>query len=99
METNQVKEMARCGLDCGSCDWRERCNCPGCQAACGHMFHGDCTVSLCSIGKGLAHCGECPDMPCEALTRFAFDPEHGDPQGSRIEVLRQWRARTGWPAC
>lgn len=86
-------EMARCGLDCGRCDWRERMQCPGCQAAGGHMFHGDCPVALCSIAKGLLHCGACADLPCDILTRYAFDPEHGDPQGSRIQVLRQWQKK------
>jgi len=85
-------EMARCGLDCGRCDWRERMNCPGCQAADGHMFHGDCPIALCSIEKGLPHCGACGQLPCEALTQYAFDPEHGDAEGSRIKVLQQWKA-------
>lgn len=85
------KELARCGLDCGNCDWREKCNCPGCEAANGHPFHGDCAVALCSIAKGFSHCGQCPDLPCDLLTRFATDPEHGDSQGSRILVLQSWR--------
>jgi len=93
-EVHPVREMARCGLDCGNCDWRERCSCPGCQAAMGHMFHGECEVALCSIGKGLDHCGQCTDFPCEILNRFAFDKEHGDPEGSRIQVLRHAAART-----
>ncbi len=89
MGVKEIREMARCGLDCGNCDWRERCNCPGCQAAMGHMFHGECEVALCSIGKGIDHCGQCADFPCETLNRFAFDKEHGDPEGSRIKVLRR----------
>jgi hypothetical protein len=56
------------------------------------MFHGDCPIALCSIGKGLPHCGSCGQLPCEALTQYAFDPEHGDKAGSRIKVLQQWKA-------
>ena len=44
----------------------------------GHPFHGECPVAVCCQNKGFVHCGECPDIPCELLTQYSCDPEHGD---------------------
>ena len=51
-------ELAYCGLDCGKCPSRAEAGCPGCQAAAGKMYWGECQVATCCIGKGVAHCGE-----------------------------------------
>jgi hypothetical protein len=81
--------MAACGAYCGACDWKERTNCPGCQAAQGQMFWGECAVAVCARSKGLLHCGLCPDLPCATLQGFFDDPEHGD-NGERLANLRAW---------
>jgi hypothetical protein len=81
--------IARCGDYCGICAWKEPMNCPGCQAARGDMFHGVCQVAKCSLAKGYAHCGECPDLPCGMLQAISDDPEHGD-NGERLANLRAW---------
>ena len=45
--------------------------------------------------KGIVHCGECPDIPCELLMQYSCDPEHGDtPQGARIEQSKRWYAES-----
>ena len=81
--------IARCGAYCGSCEWRESTSCAGCQRAMGEMFWGNCLVAKCSIEKGFAHCGVCPDLPC-AILQEAFDhPEHGD-NGERLANLQAW---------
>ncbi len=37
------------------------------------------------------NCGECSEVPCELLTQYSCDPEHGDsPCGARIEQCRKW---------
>ena len=41
--------------------------------------------------KGLEHCGECPDMPCQKLRELFDDPEHGD-SGARLRNLNNWKA-------
>ena len=83
-----MDRMAYCRLDCGICTWREKCNCPGCQAAAGKMFWGECAIATCCIERELAHCGHCSDFPCEQLKAFSYsDSEHGD-NGQRIENLR-----------
>ena len=81
--------IARCGAYCGSCEWKEKTGCPGCQAAQGTMFWGECRVAVCSIGKGIEHCGLCPDLPCDILQQAFDDPEHGD-KGERLANLKAW---------
>jgi len=81
----------RCGLNCVNCAFRERTKCGGCIKTNGHPFHGECSVAICCQNRGLLHCGECIDFPCQMLHDFSFDPKHGDnPPGARIEQLRKW---------
>lgn len=83
----------RCGLHCSSCEYKSPCSCGGCIATNGHPFHGECPIAVCCQNKGFVHCGECPDIPCELLTQYSCDPEHGDkPVGARIEQCRKWKA-------
>ena len=78
-----------CGAYCAVCTWPEKTGCKGCKASAGDMFYGECGVAKCAIGKGLAHCGLCPDLPC-ALLQAVFDhPEHGD-KGQRLANLKAW---------
>lgn len=85
---------SRCGLCCSQCTYREAAGCPGCiQAA--QPFWGTCPLKTCAEGKRLNHCGECGAFPCGILLDFAYDKEHGEGDGSRIERCRRWAARTG----
>ena len=81
----------RCGLRCVGCEYMESCNCGGCIATNGNPFHGACPVAECCQSKGYLHCGECPEIPCELLSQYSCDPEHGDnPPGARIEQCKRW---------
>lgn len=82
-----TSQLAMCGIDCGTCSYREQFNCPGCQAAKGKMAWGECEVALCCEGKQHDHCGQCISFVCQQLHDFAYDKEHGD-NGRRIENLR-----------
>lgn len=85
----------RCGLHCTGCEYKETCGCGGCIETNGHPFHGECPVAICCQDKGIVHCGECPDIPCELLMQYSCDPEQGDtPQGARIEQCRRWYAES-----
>lgn len=85
---------SRCGLHCTTCTFKEPCHCGGCMETSGHPFHGECPVAICCQEKGFVHCGECPQLPCDLLTQYSCDPEHGDhPQGARIAQCRQWAGR------
>lgn len=77
-----------CGLYCGAClcnivkdegtivEVAARLNrsveqliCTDCKTA----KHQDCSFVLCCTAKQLNNCSECPEMPCEEITRFAND--------------------------
>jgi len=81
--------IGMCGAYCGSCEWKAKVNCPGCLAAKGKMFWGDCSVAKCAIEKGFQHCGFCPDVPCATLQGYFDNPEHGD-NGERLDNLKAW---------
>ena len=87
-----LKVQSRCGLLCDGCAWRASHGCKGCAATNGNPFYGECPVAACCQQKGYAHCGQCPDMPCDKLHAYSCtDPEHGDkPAGARLAVLRCW---------
>ncbi|MDE5777945.1 MAG: hypothetical protein K2I10_05490 [Lachnospiraceae bacterium] len=41
------------------------------------------------MNKNISFCRECRDFPCQLLTNYSHDPEHGDPPpGARIENCR-----------
>lgn len=83
---------SRCGLHCSTCTYREPWHCGGCIETNGRPFHGDCPVAACCQSRGLVHCGQCPQIPCELLTSFSNDPEYGDDTpGDRIAVCMRWR--------
>jgi hypothetical protein len=88
---NQSIVQSRCGLLCKSCGWREKCNCGGCIETNGHPFHGECPIAACCQKKNLTHCGQCDEMPCDQLSTYSCDAEHGDkPIGARLNVVRRW---------
>lgn len=80
---------ARCGINCGECEYKEQFNCQGCTKSEGKMFWGECQVSSCCSSKGHEHCGKCSSFACDTLNAFAYHPEQGD-NGKRIENLKEW---------
>jgi hypothetical protein len=56
------------------------------------MLWGRCELAKCCMGKGLAHCGQCDQFPCDRLQAFSMDAEYGD-KGQRIENLRALLAK------
>ena len=83
---------SRCGLHCTGCTYKDSCGCLGCIETKGNPFHGECPVAKCCQNKGFVHCGDCPDIPCDLLTQYSCDPEHGDtPSGARIEQCKLWK--------
>ena len=66
----------------------------GCIPTNGNPFHGECPVAVCCQEKGLVHCGQCPEIPCELLTSYSCDKENGDsPVGARIEQCKRWAGK------
>lgn len=77
-----------CGLYCGACLCNivkdegtivevaaklnrsvQQLSCTDCKTA----LHQDCSFVICCTEKHLNNCSECPDMPCEEITKFAND--------------------------
>ena len=85
---------SRCGLCCDTCSFKQSHNCEGCIALGGKPFWGECPVAQCCQDKGLVHCGQCGELPCDTLREFSCgDDEHCDkPPGKRIEQCRAWAA-------
>lgn len=81
--------IGMCGTYCGTCSWREKMKCPGCQASQGRMFWGVCKVAGCSVEKGHIHCGLCPDLVCSKLQDAFSTPGHED-HGERLDNLKSW---------
>lgn len=83
---------SRCGLHCTGCEWKQTNGCGGCIETDGHPFHGECPVAKCCQDKELTHCGECADIPCNLLSDYSCDAEHGDtPHGQRITQCKHWQ--------
>lgn len=80
---------SRCGLLCSQCGYREQTGCPGCTQMERPFWGESCPVKSCCQGRGKAHCGECPDLPCDLLRQFAYDKEQGD-GGERIRQCQRW---------
>ena len=83
---------ARCGFDCSTCDCMTQMGCPGCLAAGGKLFWGECTGAKCCIARGHEHCGQCADFPCTVVKEIAYHPEHGD-NGKRLLTLKAWNEK------
>tara|TARA_Y100001933_G_C18627999_1_gene409178 strand:+ start:127 stop:429 length:303 start_codon:yes stop_codon:yes gene_type:complete len=81
--------MAYCGTYCETCDWKEKMNCKGCKAHASEVFWGTCKIAECAIEKGIDHCGECHEVPCEKLKDAYNNAEHGD-NGERLTNLKMW---------
>ena len=82
------KIIARCGINCSECEYREKLNCPTCHKTNGNPFWGECKVAKCNISKKLNNCSECSEFPCQLLKVFSYDKEQGD-NGKRIETLKE----------
>jgi len=66
---------AVCGTICKECEHQAECG--GCDQVQGKPFWTAfvgidiCPVYACCTGeRHLAHCGECPELPCERFTRY-----------------------------
>ena len=51
---------------------------------------GKCDLAGCCEARGHDHCGVCGDFVCKLLHSFAYDAEHGDGAGARLETCRRW---------
>lgn len=83
-----MNKYTYCGLNCESCEYKEKCNCGCCKETCGKPFHGECRLAKCAIEHNVEYCSLCDNFPCSLLNEFSYDKEHGD-NGERIEALKR----------
>jgi len=79
---------SRCGVCCDSCERKDEVHCTGCLAMEKPFWGGECGVKTCCEGRGLNHCGECADFPCEMAA--AMGKELGFDPAPRLEQCRKW---------
>lgn len=73
--------LSCCGTDCSSCGFFGGL-CRGCNEHQGRVFHAPegraCPIYACAVeDKGLAHCGQCPSLPC-SIWQSTRDPSFSD---------------------
>jgi len=87
----------------------EELHCTGCLSPETAVYCSDCELRDCATARGIASRAECPDMPCEALSRFAAGemPHHQTvienlrriqqigPEAWVSEQLVRWRCACG----
>ncbi|EEG72769.1 DUF3795 domain-containing protein [[Clostridium] hylemonae] len=80
---------SRCGICCSDCERKEEVSCSGCTNMEKPFWGGDCKVKSCCEGKGINHCGECEQFPCEMEANMGKDA--GFDPAPRLESCRRWR--------
>ncbi len=81
---------SRCGILCGSCERKDKVGCTGCLNMGKPFWGGECGVKSCCESKGLNHCGECGDFPCEM--EAGMGKEQGFAPEPRLSSCRKWAA-------
>jgi len=80
---------SRCGVCCKVCERKEKVKCNGCIHMEKPFWGGTCGVKSCCEAKGLNHCGECEEFPCELLSNMG--KEQGYDPMLKIEQCRIWK--------
>jgi len=75
--------LSSCGIDCDTCEFKEKQGCPGCHAHKGNPFWGSCDLYACAAGQELPHCGNCGTFPCAKLIDAH---KNENPAGNGIEI-------------
>lgn len=79
---------SRCGVCCNDCGRKETVHCMGCTNMEKTFWGGVCGVKACCEGRGLNHCGECPDFPCSMEADMGKDM--GFDPAPRLAQCRKW---------
>lgn len=79
---------SRCGVCCSRCEGKEEAKCTGCTTMAMPFWGGVCEVKSCCEQKGLDHCGQCTDFPCDTLANMG--KEEGFDPGIKIAQCKSW---------
>lgn len=58
-----------CGIACELCPRMTSSKCPNGKAGCVPKENPFCAVATCAFRKGVGHCFECGDFPCETTKK------------------------------
>lgn len=83
---------SRCGVRCDLCERKEAVHCKGCAQMDAPFWGGKCGVKSCCEEKGLYHCGECDQFPCQMLADMGKD--QGFDPAPKLKQCREWAVRT-----
>ena len=86
---NKYETLSYCGIYCGKCkNYKQNMNCCGCRNE--PSLVNDCPTRACAIRRGLLHCGECDEFPCELLNNFYHDgnPLHLEAFQNMQEIIK-----------
>lgn len=79
---------SRCGVDCSQCERKTDVSCRGCIYMDKPFWGSPCGVKSCCEEKGLNHCGQCREFPCEMLATMGVD-QGFDPK-PKLENCKAW---------
>ena len=79
---------SRCGICCNDCERKAEVHCTGCLSMALPFWGGECPVKSCCEGRGLDHCGLCPEFPCGVLSSMGAD--RGYDPAPRLRQCRLW---------
>jgi hypothetical protein len=54
-----------CGVGCEVCPKRTSGKCPNGESGCVPRTNPFCAICTCAYTKGITHCFQCPEFPCE----------------------------------
>lgn len=82
----EILQLSCCGAECRKCSLFGAI-CPGCNKACGKVFHAPngkaCPIYACSVRKnGFVTCRECSQLPCD-IWHAVRDPQLSDQEFAR----------------
>lgn len=73
-ETIDERLIAPCGIDCMVCyaHLKKKKPCAGCLVSDDNKTARcmSCAIKHCAVERGLVHCFDCPDHPCERIKRL-----------------------------
>jgi hypothetical protein len=84
--------VGTCGLYCGACPHflAEQPACQGCHGSpeAMHPWCAECGIRACAGEKGLLHCAECPEYPCEKTASFHCGERHHQDAAAGLARLK-----------
>jgi hypothetical protein len=93
------KTISPCGILCSECPSLNT-SCKGCLKERGRIFWTEtykggietCPIFECCVnGRGLLHCGQCQDLPCDIYMGLS-DPNDPDIEASKKECIERLRS-------